>query len=588
MHLAKESAVNHHAKIIGPVAAGLLAGTGVATTANAGDIIPQTPTDAAYRVVAYTGQAAPGGGVWTVLGAPNISNTGRVAFVGEVLGLFAQSGIWSEGHTGVGNLQPVVREFLTVPSLAPLTYGEFDQSYHTPVMNESGDIVFGAPLVGDSLTDDTPTGVLRMVNGQLEPIALPFEPAPGGGLFKSISNLPSMNNLGQAVFYASLIGSGVTPDKDSGLYRAAPGAFELIFREGDPIALLPNSVMGSTTSGLPRINDQGVVGVENFYNANGQPTWAMWRAEPGGMSFLDLVARAGDASPAGPPYGGSVFNFGEISINNAGEALFVQTAAFGLPSNRGVWLDQNGVESAIAHWGMAGPLGLTFRVPDSSWNMVNGDGRVLFQSTFDAPGFPDASGGLFYRDGAGPANIVAIANQDAPGMLAGVAFTGIFGARAINNHGRIAYTARMSGPGITNDNDFAIWMTREGAGDADLILYEGQVMSVGGQLRTVEFFTFRAGSGPESGRRGAFNDNNQVGLLVHFTDDSAAVIVATVPSLCPGDFNDDGVINGADLATLLGAWGACQDEFCAADLNFDGIVNGADMALMLGAWGSCP
>jgi len=26
---------------------------------------------------------------------------------------------------------------------------------------------------------------------------------------------------------------------------------------------------------------------------------------------------------------------------------------------------------------------------------------------------------------------------------------------------------------------------------------------------------------------------------------------------CPGDLNDDGEVNGADLSILLGAWGAC-------------------------------
>ncbi len=54
---------------------------------------------------------------------------------------------------------------------------------------------------------------------------------------------------------------------------------------------------------------------------------------------------------------------------------------------------------------------------------------------------------------------------------------------------------------------------------------------------------------------------------------------------CIGDLNVDGVVNGADLAILLGAWGACTG--CPADLNTDGLVNGADLAILLGAWGNC-
>ncbi|MBX3354061.1 MAG: hypothetical protein KF724_00005, partial [Phycisphaeraceae bacterium] len=55
---------------------------------------------------------------------------------------------------------------------------------------------------------------------------------------------------------------------------------------------------------------------------------------------------------------------------------------------------------------------------------------------------------------------------------------------------------------------------------------------------------------------------------------------------CLADLNDDGVVNGADLGTLLGSWGACPG--CEADLNGDGTVDGADLGTLLGAWGSCP
>ena len=60
------------------------------------------------------------------------------------------------------------------------------------------------------------------------------------------------------------------------------------------------------------------------------------------------------------------------------------------------------------------------------------------------------------------------------------------------------------------------------------------------------------------------------------------------PPACPADLNSDGVVNGADLGLMLGAWGPCPSSPCAADLNLDGQVNGADLGLMLGAWGNCP
>jgi len=50
-----------------------------------------------------------------------------------------------------------------------------------------------------------------------------------------------------------------------------------------------------------------------------------------------------------------------------------------------------------------------------------------------------------------------------------------------------------------------------------------------------------------------------------------------------GDLNADGIVNGVDLAILLGSWGPCAG--CVADINGDGTVNGGDLAVLLGNWG---
>jgi len=54
-----------------------------------------------------------------------------------------------------------------------------------------------------------------------------------------------------------------------------------------------------------------------------------------------------------------------------------------------------------------------------------------------------------------------------------------------------------------------------------------------------------------------------------------------------GDLNGDGLVDGADLGVLLGAWGPCPaEEPCPADLDGDGVIAGGDLGLLLGAWGS--
>jgi serine protease AprX len=51
------------------------------------------------------------------------------------------------------------------------------------------------------------------------------------------------------------------------------------------------------------------------------------------------------------------------------------------------------------------------------------------------------------------------------------------------------------------------------------------------------------------------------------------------------DLSLDGTVGGADLAIVLGAWGACGEcATCFADLTGDCQVDGQDLAVVLGAW----
>lgn len=51
---------------------------------------------------------------------------------------------------------------------------------------------------------------------------------------------------------------------------------------------------------------------------------------------------------------------------------------------------------------------------------------------------------------------------------------------------------------------------------------------------------------------------------------------------CPADLDGNGVVDGADLGILLGAWDNAQ-----GDLNGDRTTDGADLGVLLGAWGEC-
>ncbi len=53
----------------------------------------------------------------------------------------------------------------------------------------------------------------------------------------------------------------------------------------------------------------------------------------------------------------------------------------------------------------------------------------------------------------------------------------------------------------------------------------------------------------------------------------------------PGDLNNDGLVNGVDLAIVLSNWGICGSGACPADIDRDGLVNGVDLAIVLSNWG---
>ncbi len=53
------------------------------------------------------------------------------------------------------------------------------------------------------------------------------------------------------------------------------------------------------------------------------------------------------------------------------------------------------------------------------------------------------------------------------------------------------------------------------------------------------------------------------------------------PATNPADLNNDGVVNGVDLAILLGAWNSSNP---IADINRNGLVDGADLTALLASW----
>jgi len=53
---------------------------------------------------------------------------------------------------------------------------------------------------------------------------------------------------------------------------------------------------------------------------------------------------------------------------------------------------------------------------------------------------------------------------------------------------------------------------------------------------------------------------------------------------CAGDLTGDAMVDGDDLAIILGGWGSIG----AADLDDNGVVGHGDLTVLFGGWGPCP
>ena len=60
-----------------------------------------------------------------------------------------------------------------------------------------------------------------------------------------------------------------------------------------------------------------------------------------------------------------------------------------------------------------------------------------------------------------------------------------------------------------------------------------------------------------------------------------------IPPACPGDVTEDGIVDGIDLAALLGSWGTDGQGQFPCDTDHDGVVSGTDLAALLSSWGQC-
>lgn len=120
----------------------------------------------------------------------------------------------------------------TVPGADPLArYSRFEE----PSLNNHGEVAFKATLQGSSITPDNDTGIWTTAGGDLHQIAREGDQAPGaspGAVFSDFARLPSISGDRRVLVRGSLSGPGIDPTRDSGLWMEQSGILEMVFQEG--------------------------------------------------------------------------------------------------------------------------------------------------------------------------------------------------------------------------------------------------------------------------------------------------------------------------------------------------------------------
>lgn len=556
----------------------------------AGHATPATAADATYRVVARTGDPAPGGGVFQSFSAPLLAAQGRAAFTASISGVLGDSGIWSEGVAGMHDLQLVAREDQTLPGHPGTFFGYLDPAHF--VMNRSGELSFSAPITGQQATFG-PRAILRHSATGIEPVAVPGQlvslPCGGGFCQRWLTDIlasHSFNHAGQTALRAKLAGTGIGGHNDHAIFRAEPGLLQPVIREGDQPPGMVGVEFVEGDYDLPHLNDAGEIGVRSYLidDDTGQTYWSVWRGAPG--AALTPLAAETWPTPMGGQFAGDAMYFGMMGFNNAGDAMYSQRADLpGGESELGMWMTRNGAISAMCFEGMPAPDGLVYDQLVVFTGSLNGAGDGAFIGAVKGPGDFGENRVVVRTLADGSSDIIVREGDQAPGFLPGVELhlVGWFGVEMMEDQ-RVVFGTRLLGPGIGDHNNVALWITRDGA-PPQLLIREGQAMVVGGQLRNVEHFSAQLSPGRESGRPSAVSDLGQVALHVTFTDGTESIIVASPKSDCPGDANGDGIVNWSDLNAALVNFGHVGDVI-DGDLDLDGDVDWNDLNAVLAGFGA--
>lgn len=342
---------------------------------------------------------------------------------------------------------------------AGVNYAPFETSDPLPAVNNVGQLVYNNSLAA-------PGGLAIFAGPSAAPqlVARTGNSAPGTppGVVYSDVQSPTLGSAGQAAHFAYLMGGGVTIANDQAIFGGPLAAPQLVARTGDAA---PGTAVGVAYFNLrpPVLNQGGHIAYltdllgDTVTGTNDQAIYA------GPLAAPQLIARDGDPAP-GLPAGVNYSTLDRPVLNDAGHAAFATTltgASVTSLNDSAIFAGAPAAPQLVARTGNVAPgtpVGVNYLAfaPFHAPTLNNID-QVAYSAFLTGSGVTDANNAAIYAGALVAPQLVARTGDAAPGMPAGVSYSSLSNPPALNNNGHVVYGVSLAGAGVTNANNTAIY-----------------------------------------------------------------------------------------------------------------------------------
>ena len=286
---------------------------------------------------------------------------------------------------------------------------------------------------------------------------------PGGPYSDGYAVIPFINNTGQVAFEAGLAGPGVTAANNRAVFAGPLNSISLVAREGSPAPGLPPGVnysaidsglYGSEDFTVLALSDGGHLAFGAVLGGEGVTEQTRYALFTGPISAPALLARRGQQAPGAEP--GVVYNSlhdPPFRLNDAGQVAF----ATGITGSSAIVGGSPGALGIVARTGQRAPGTPAGFAYEALFGLqLNDAGQIAFGALLANANATHEIHSAVYAGSPASATLVARTGQQAPGLTPGVTYESVDYPR-LTDAGRVLFSARLSGPGVTDANDVALF-----------------------------------------------------------------------------------------------------------------------------------